>query len=147
MNPKIFDLNLDGDAFEALKADFNAVLRKTISNMEQKGSYVAEITAKMKISLSSERVPDLSTVNYEATRDTIVPKFEHKVSSVIQIKDEVNGSLNGRYELIWDAERGEYVMREIFDGQISMYDDDDIPYHPDHEPAALPPGQEGGDDE
>ena len=144
---KTWDLNLNGNTFDAMKNDFNTVLKKTISNMGQKGSHIAEITVKMKISLASEYVPDLTVLNYKAERETIVPKFEHKVSSVIQIKDEVNGSLTGRYELIWDAERGEYVMREIFEGQMSMYDDDDIPYYEDAEPAALPPGREDGDDE
>ena len=144
-NAKALDLNLNGDTFDGMKNDFNIVLQKTLTNMERKGSRIAEITLKMKMSLSNERVPDLTIVNYEAKRDVIMPKFEHKVSSVIQIKDEVTGSLNGNYELIWDGERGEYVMREIVDGQVSMYDDvdfDDDGGEGVYYQAALPSGED-----
>lgn len=120
--PKEWDLNLNSDTFNGFKSDYNGILRNTLTNMEQKNSRCAEITVKMKITLSEEQVPDLSITAYEAMRNIVVPKFEHKISSVLQIKDEVSGTLSGRYELVWDGERGTYVMREITDNQINMFE-------------------------
>ena len=117
--PNVFDLNLNGDTFNALKSDFNMVLRKTLSNMEVKGSEEAELTVKLKIKLKKERDP---FAGEGIPREMAVPKFDHKVSSVMQIKDELTGSLGGNYELVWDGERGEYILREIVDGQMNMFD-------------------------
>ena len=117
--PKEWDLNLEGDTFNALKNDFNMVLRKTLSNMESKGSELAELTVKLKIQLKKEKA---SGAGEQIPRDIIVPKFDHKVSSVMQIKAEVSGSLGGEYELVWDTERNEWIMREIVDPQQSLFD-------------------------
>jgi len=119
---KVWDVNLNGDTFNSFKNDFNIILRKTLMNMEDKSSQYAEVTVKMKISLSEDQVPDATVVGYDAKRDVIVPKFEHTVSSVLQIKDKKGGALSGRYELIWDRERGEYVMREIKENQMNLFD-------------------------
>ena len=116
-NPKEWDLSLSGDTFNALKSDFNAVLRKTLSNMETKSSELTELTVKLKITLKKERAPGAGL-----PREVVVPKFDHKVSSIMQIKDELTGSLGGNYELVWDKDRGEYVMREIMDPQQSLFD-------------------------
>lgn len=116
-----FDLTLNGDTFNAMKSDFNQVLRKTLTNMENKGSELAELTIKLKITLKKDTAPDFSRAE-ESRRDIVVPKFDHKVSSVMQIKDEVTGSLGGDYELVWDEERGEYVMRKIVSSQMNIFD-------------------------
>ena len=114
---------MKGDAFNGIKSDFDKVFRKTLGNMEKQESHYAEITVKVKISLEEEEVTDYTVTTHKAYRNVIVPKFEHKISSVLQIKDEVTGALKGRYELIWDKERGQYVMCEISDGQTSIFDD------------------------
>lgn len=41
----------------------------------------------------------------------IIPRFDHKVSSVLQIKDEASGRLGGEFELVYDEARKDYVMR------------------------------------
>lgn len=117
-NPNDWALNLNDDTFNALKTDFNVVLKKTLHNMEQKESEAAELTVKLKISL--ERTKQAS--GDDIPRDVIIPKFDHKVSSVMQYKDEKTGTLGGNYELVWDKERGEWVMREIIDGQQNIFD-------------------------
>jgi hypothetical protein len=116
-----FDLTLSGDTFNAMKGDFNQILKKTLFNMEIKGSNFAELTVKVKITLYQDFAPDL-TSPHDETRSITVPKFEHKVSSVMQIKDEMTGFLGGDYELVWDGERGEYVMRRIKTEQMTIYD-------------------------
>lgn len=143
--PNEWDLTLNGDTFNAMKSDFNQVLRKTLSNMERKGSELAELTVKLKISLKKDQAPDFPVNGTEMKRDIVIPKFDHKVSSVMQIKDEVTGTLGGNYELVWDAARGEYVMREIMDPQISIfectptrvYDAEAVDVEVEEEPAAL----------
>ena len=105
------DLTLSGNTFENLKADFDRVLFNTLDNMESKGSYTAEITVKLKIDLIQSMVPDV--LNGEQTsRSAIIPQFDHKVRSVMQIKDEAEGSLRGDYELVYDDESG-WIMRKI----------------------------------
>jgi hypothetical protein len=136
MNTNELDLNLNGDTFNALKTDFNAVLRKTLFNMEAKGSELAEITVKMKISLEK----GTGRFGDAAPRNITVPKFDHKVSSVMQIKDEIAGSLGGNYELVWDSKRGEWIMREITDGQQSIFDSDYEWVEPDDQPVQTVSG-------
>ena len=120
--PNVLILNLEGDAFGALRGDFNRILKTTLNNMEQKESETAEITVKLKINLREEQTPDLDISSHSAMRDISVPSFTHKVSSVMQIKDEASGFLRGEYELVWDRELGDYVMRPIDNGQQTIDD-------------------------
>jgi len=116
-----FDLNLNGDTFNALKSDFNMVLRKTLSNMELKESEEAELTVKLKIKLKKEKERN-TFIDNAPPREMTLPHFDHKVSSVMQIKSELTGSLGGNYELVWDRERGEYALWEITNEQQSLFD-------------------------
>lgn len=116
-----FALTMESEAFAALKSDFNQVLRRTLTNMERKESEQAELTLKLKISLEKDSAPDFQQVQYQATRDIVKPTFTHKVSSVMQIKDEKSGVLGGNYELVWDKDQGDFFMRPIDNGQISLF--------------------------
>lgn len=125
---KEFDLSLDNEAFTEFKKDFSRVLNSTIYNMEEKRGYSAEITVKMKVSLSKSTLPDSQALVYETEREAILPKFEHKVTSMIQIKDSCEGFMQGKYELVWDTEERKYRLRLIEDGQTSLLDDENIRY-------------------
>lgn len=81
------------------------------------------MTLKLKISLEKGTAPDFSEIKYRAERDIVRPTFTHKVSSVMQIKCEKSGILSGDYELVWDEESGDYIMRPIDNGQISLFED------------------------
>lgn len=132
-----FTLNLESDAFNALKTDFNQILRRTLAGMEQKEAEDATITLKLGIALTRDMVPDPTIVAYEAQREIVRPAFTHKISSVMQYKDEKSGILSGNYELVWDKELCDYVMREITNGQTSLFDKEPPP--PPAPPPALPP--------
>lgn len=119
----VLALTMESEAFTALKSDFNQVLRRTLENMERKESEQAELTLKLKISLEKGTAPDFSEIKYRAERDIVRPTFTHKVSSVMQIKCEKSGILSGDYELVWDEESGDYIMRPIDNGQISLFED------------------------
>lgn len=120
-------LSLNGGTFNALKSDFDSILRNTLSNMELKGADTAEMNIKLKISLSKEQTRDFEARYDGAMRDIVKPKFEHAVQSVLQIKDKKDGTLSGNYELVWDGEAQKYVMREITDGQTSLFDEEQKP--------------------
>jgi hypothetical protein len=128
MNKKAYELTLESDAFNALKSDFNMLLRKTLSTMIQKEGEKAELKLSLKITLTQGETRDLDEVRYEAQREVILPKFEHKISTVMQYKDEKSGFVGGaEYELVWDRAKGAYVMRPIKDGQMNLFDYSDKP--------------------
>lgn len=123
MSKKEYALTLDSDAFNALKSDFNQILRSTLNNMIQKEGEKAEVKISLKITLTEGMAPDLQEVKYEAEREIIIPKFEHKVSSVMQYKDEKSGITGGaEYELVWDKDAVAYVMRPIKNAQMDLFE-------------------------
>lgn len=124
MDNNVLALTMESEAFTALKSDFNQVLRRTLTNMERKESEQAELTLKLKISLEKDTAPDFREVRYRAERDIVRPTFTHKISSVMQIKCEKSGILSGDYELVWDADSGDYIMRPIDNGQLSLLDEE-----------------------
>ena len=145
-------LSMSDDTFAAMKADFDSVLNDTIINMEDKKADLAELTLKLKIILSEAETVDEEVVAYEAMREIIKPKFEHKISSVMQIKDSRNGKLDGDYELVYDRQTGRYKLRELTHGQTSLYDQEetgittrvdgsyvvvDVEYHDANQPPQL----------
>lgn len=124
MNKKDLALTINSDTFTAMKNDFDKVLTRTLSNMLGKESEDATITLKLSISLREDEAPDFEATYPNAIRAIQKPRFDHKISSVMQIKTEESGSLKGEYELIWDKDKGDYVMRPIDNGQQSLFDDD-----------------------
>lgn len=123
MSKKDYALTLDSDAFNALKSDFNQILRSTLNNMIQKEGEKSEVKISLKITLTEGVAPDLEESKYEAEREVIIPKFEHKVSSVMQYKDEKSGFVGGaEYELVWDKDKCDYVMRPIKSNQIDLFE-------------------------
>lgn len=117
-----FKLSLEGDTFNALKTDFDQMLRHTLYRMEEQERDDAEITIKMKISLKEDFVPDNDVNSYAAERQIKRPSFHHKVVSEVKHKEEKAGGLFGDYELVWDKEKAEYVMRSFGGNQMSIFD-------------------------
>ena len=120
--PQELELTLNSSTFVALKADFDNALQKTLRNMQQKGSEAAEVKVSLKISFAKGVISGISPDNLERQREMIIPQFDHKVSSVLQIKDEASGRLGGEFELVYDEARKDYVMREIVSPQTSLDD-------------------------
>ena len=120
--PQELELTLNSNTFAVLKADFDNVLQKTLANMQQKGSEAAEVKVSLKISFDKGVVSDISPDNLDGQKEVIIPRFAHKVASVLQIKDEISGTLGGEYALVYDAGRQDYVMREIISPQTNLSD-------------------------
>ena len=143
MNEKnIMTLNIESNAFAAMKEDFNKVLKRTLSNMQAKESDAATLTLKLGITLTEMEVPDFSG-NGAGTRTIHNPRCDHKINSVMQIKTEESGSLKGEYELVWDEDAQDFIMRPIDNGQQSMFDGDvyEADYEIVSEQACLPDSQ------
>ena len=103
-----------------MREDFDKILKRTVNNMELKGSNTAEVTVKLKIELVPDYLPPASSD--EEGRAILKPKFEHKVSSVMNTKFEESGSLKGDYELVWDEQAQDYIAKPIGFQQMSIYD-------------------------
>ena len=115
-----YKLNIDNEAFSPMRNDFNKIIKRTVNNMESKGSNTAEITIKLKIELVPDFLPPNSSD--EEGRAILKPKFEHKVSSVMNTKFEESGSLKGDYELVWDEDAQDYIAKPIGYEQTTIFD-------------------------
>lgn len=121
----IYPLSLNGDTFNALKSDYDSMLRQTLTKMEDLKVEDATITIKVAVSLEKDQARDFQANGYDAMRDIVKPTFKHEISSVMQVKDKKSGSLGGTMELVWDKDLGQYVMRPIDNGQVSIFDEPD----------------------
>ena len=110
-------LSMDGDAFAALKTDFNEILKKTLSSMELKDSDEADVTIKLGIELH-KRIDD------ETGRVVVFPIVSHKVASVMKTKTETEGILNAKhdFELVYDGDIGEYIIRRVPSAQLELFE-------------------------
>jgi len=138
-NEKKYPLSLNGDTFNALKADFDQQLRQLLTEMEKRESEEATINIKIAVSLQPDQTRDFEANGYDAMRNIVKPSFKHEVSTVMQVKSKKSGSLGGNFELVWDRELCQYVMREIDNGQVTFFDDEEEKPQS-TEPLALPAG-------
>lgn len=119
-------LSLKSDTFKVLKEDFDAVLARTIGNMQMRGADNATITLKLDISISKENCRDWSSQEEGAMRQFQRPSFKHNISSVMQVKDKMTGALTGDMELVYDVDNDEWVLRKLEDAQRSIFDDEPV---------------------
>lgn len=138
-NEKKYPLSLNGDTFNALKSDFDQQLRQLLAEMEKRESEEATINIKIAVSLQPDQARDFEANGYDAMRNIVKPSFKHEVSTVMQVKSKKSGSLGGNFELVWDRELCQYVMREIDNGQVTLFDKEEEAQQP-VEPPALPAG-------
>lgn len=136
--PNAMELSLKGDTFTALKEDFDAILARTLKNMESKGADEATITLKLGISL--EKATDFSG---EEAEEVTKPSFKHDIGSVMQVKDKKSGALTGDYQLVWDEDEGKFVMKRIGDNQMTLFDvaeenEENVEYIPAADPVEPP---------
>ena len=136
---KQYPLSLNGDTFNALKSDFEQMLRQLLTEMEKRDSEDATMTVKLNVELKKDQARDYLCNGYDGTRDITKPSFKHEISTVMQVKNKKTGSLGGNYELVWDKDLMQYVMREIDNGQISMFNEKKEQEEPVERPA-LPDG-------
>lgn len=120
------NLHIDDEAFEGMRMDADRVLQKLIKNMVEKGALEGSLTIKVDVLFQQEYIPNYDPEIEGESRKVLMPSFSHKVGSVMQIKDEAKGgSKYDGFELIWDDEAGEFVMKPITNtAQRNIFDVD-----------------------
>lgn len=125
MSDYVKHLNFESDTFSDMKRDMNFVLQRLLGNMQEKGATEGSMTLKVDISLTNEYIPNYDPEVEGESRKISKPKFKHKVTSAVQIKDEKSGNLDTEMELTFDEESGEYVMRPVANTeQRTIFDKD-----------------------
>lgn len=120
------ELHIGDDLFTGMREDADMVLQKLLKNMVEKDSLEGKVTIGIDVTLVQEFIPNFDPNTEGETRRVLTPKFSHKVGSVMQIKNEAKGGRNcDGTELVWDDERGEYVLRPIANtDQMTIFDAD-----------------------
>lgn len=98
----IYELDLNSEVFHALAFDFKFMLQKSLLKMQETKSKTGDISLKLSIEVSERMDPDNGELSLR-------PFFQHKITSVIQMKSETQGLSDADYELIFDAD--EMVFR------------------------------------
>ena len=97
-------LHLQDETFSKLRDDANQVLQKLLANMAEKGSLEGKLTITVDVSFVQETVQNRDANIEGENRVVYTPRFQHKVGSVLQIKNEQKGG----YELRWYGDVLEY---------------------------------------
>lgn len=125
MSDYVKHLNFESDTFSDMKRDMNFVLQRLLGNMQEKGATEGSMTLKVEISLTEEYISNYDPELEGESRKISKPKFKHKVTSAVQIKDEKSGKLDTEMELHFDEEAGEYVMQPVANTeQRTIFDKD-----------------------
>ena len=113
---------LSADTFNAFKMDFDSALQRLLPEDGQAPE------RQRFHQLQNQRGTDPGSgteLRCNAGGDTVQvmkPSFSHEISTEIKVKDKTTGNLSGNRKLVWDEELMEYVMKDIDDGQTSLFD-------------------------
>lgn len=119
------ELRLDGELFDQVREDFNFVLQRLLGNMQEKGADSGALTLKLEIDFDTERIQNFDPDIEGETRTINKPKFKHKITSTVQIKDEKGGNMDTEMELVMDEESGCYILQPVANTtQRSFFDAD-----------------------
>ena len=118
------NLHINDSAFDSMRADTDIVLQRLIKNMVEKDSQEGKVTITIDVTLQQDFIPNRDPKVEGETRRVLMPIISHKVGSVMQIKNEAKGSKNyDGMELVWDDEKGEYVLKPIANtDQMTIFD-------------------------
>lgn len=124
-------LHFEDETFKKLRDDADQVLQKLLANMAEKGSPEGKLTITLDVVFDEESIADRKN---GGTRLIHTPKFQHKVGSVLQIKNEQKGDMNcDGMEMVWDEEKNEYVLRSITGKEQMSIFDMEFPEKPEEE--------------
>lgn len=118
------ELHIDDELFAGMRMDADRVLQKLLKNMVENNSLEGKMTIGIDVAFIQDYIPNHDPSVEGESRRILIPKFSHKIGSVIQIKDEAKGKRNcDGNELVWDDKREEYVLRPIINtDQMSIFD-------------------------
>ena len=137
MSDKTYVLSLSADTFNAFKMDFDSALQRLLQKMDRLQSDSASINCKISVALTPAPERNFDAAREGDTVQVMKPSFSHEISTEIKVKDKTTGNLSGNRKLVWDEDLMEYVMKDIDDGQTSLFDTAQ-----NNKPAAPPAEQE-----
>lgn len=123
------ELVIEDVTFEEARMNFNRILQRLFKNMVDSDSTEGSITLKIDVSLESEYIPNYDPDIEGESRKIQKPKFKHKVSSNITVKDELTGNKNPEMQLVWDDELQMYVLAYITGTDQRTIFDKDQPWN------------------
>lgn len=120
------ELRIEAETFDKLRRDADIVLQRALGTMKEKESMDGKVTITIDIKLVPEFILNFDPAVQGETRKILKPKFDHKVTSAINIKNEEKGSVNPEMAMVWDEDKQEYVLtyvnnteqRRIFDSDF-----------------------------
>lgn len=119
------ELRIEADTFEKLRRDADIVLQRALGTMKEKESMGGKVTITIDIKLVPDFIPNYDPQVKGETRKILKPKFDHKVTSAINIKNEEKGSVNPEMAMVWDEQKQEYVLTYVNNtDQRSIFDTD-----------------------
>lgn len=119
------ELRIEADTFDRLRRDADIVLQRALGTMKEKESMEGKVTITIDIKLVPEFIPNFDPAVQGETRKILKPKFDHKVMSAINIKNEEKGSVNPEMAMVWDEDKQEYVLTYVNNtDQRSIFDSD-----------------------
>ena len=119
------ELRIEADTFEKLRRDADIVLQRALGTMKEKESMEGKVTIAIDIKLVPDFIPNYDPQVKGETRKILKPKFDHKVTSAINIKNEEKGNVNPEMAMVWDEQKQEYVLTYVNNTeQRSIFDTD-----------------------
>lgn len=119
------ELRIEADTFEKLRRYADIVLQRALGTMKEKESMEGKVTITIDIKLVPDFIPNYDPQVKGETRKILKPKFDHKVTSAINIKNEEKGSVNPEMAMVWDEQKQEYVLTYVNNTeQRSIFDTD-----------------------
>lgn len=131
----IQELVIEDVTFEEARMNFNRVLQRLFKNMLDSNSMDGSINLKFDISLERDYIPNYDPEVEGESREIHIPKFKHKVSSSITVKDELSGNKNPEMQLVWNEERQMYVLDYITGTDQRTIFDKDAPWNQEEQEA------------
>ena len=119
------ELFLEDETFGSARENFNIVLQKLFKSMIDSESSEGSITLKVDVDMEKEYIPNNDPDIKGETRLVHLPRFTHKVTSTITVKEERKGIQNPNMELVWDEESKSYKLQYISNtDQRTIFDKD-----------------------
>lgn len=120
------ELKLDSVAFMGMRNDADIILQRLAKNMVEKKSMEGSVTIKLDIKLELDTLPVFDQDGEQTgAREILRPRIDHKIGSVMKIEGKANGENSFEdMELVWDAEKQEFVFRPVSNtAQTTIFDD------------------------
>lgn len=109
------DLDIESEAFETLREDFNYVLSEMIERMMSEQEQEGTVSVRVKVKLK----PTLDQNTGEAF---VRPVFAFKTSSNISKKNQAESEMNGDLQVVYDEVTSTYKIAYRPSSQLSFED-------------------------